>query len=108
GDPMMRGRFFAWVFAAATVLVACDNPLETDPTAEIPADDAIKTGADVRLAVRGIYDALQEDELYNRDLLAFPELYADNLRFTGTFTSDGQVGNRNITPTNVAIRDAWR
>ena len=103
----MQVRHTLWVFVAAALLAACDSPLETNPTAQIPADDALRTGADIRLAVRGIYDALQEDELYNRDLVAYPELYADNLRFTGTFTTDGQVGNRNISPTNSAIHDAW-
>lgn len=94
--------------ALAALLGACDTPLDTDPTDAVPADEALQSARDVALAVNGIYDALQQTSLYDRELTAFPEMYADNVDFTGTFTSDGEVANRNIRPANTAIRNMWR
>lgn len=106
----MKMRMFRWAAVAAFFAVAaCDGPLDIDPTSSIPSDQALKNAREIALAVNGAYSILKEDALYSRELTAYPELYADNLTFTGTYAStDGQVGNRNIRPANVAIRNAWR
>src|SRR5690606_9752901 len=36
-----------------------------------------------------------------------PDLYADNLEFTGTFQTDREVATRNISTSNTQIRDTW-
>jgi hypothetical protein len=106
----MKLRYFRWATLAAFLAVAaCDSPLDIDPTSSIPTDEALKTAREVRTAVVGTYEALQASALYSRELTVYPELYADNLEFTGTYTTtDGQVANRNIFATNVAIRNMWR
>jgi starch-binding outer membrane protein, SusD/RagB family len=112
----MRLRYIA-LAAAAAMLAGCDDsPLDTNPTAQIDAEAAITNARGVELAVNGAYRALQyrlstattqAQGSYSRDLLVYPELYADNLDFTGTFTTDGQVGQRDVSASNVAIRDLW-
>jgi hypothetical protein len=102
----MRLKHLGW-FAAAAVLAACDAPLDTDPTASIPDDGALTTANNLRAAIRGAYDSFDTDALYNRELTAYPDLYADNLSFTGTFTTDQQVALRQLSPTNGAIANAW-
>lgn len=92
---------------AALAIAACDTPLDVDPTASIPSDNAFKNAREVELGVNGIYDAFQSSALYGRDITVYPEMYADNLDFTGTYTTDGEVANRNIRPDNVAIADHW-
>lgn len=93
--------------AMAAMLAACDSPLETTPTTAIPSDEALTTARGIELAVTGAYSTLQDGSLYGRELTVYPELYADNLRFTGTFGTDGEVGNRNVTADNGAILGVW-
>jgi hypothetical protein len=102
----MRLKHLGW-FAAVAVLAACDTPLDTDPTASIPDDGALTTANNVRAAIRGAYDSFDTDALYNRELTAYPDLYADNLSFTGTFATDQQVALRQISPTNGSIATPW-
>ena len=98
----------------AALLAACEGPLNVDPTDSIPADQ-LKTAEDIALALNGAYDGLQYagrggayiDGTYTRNLVVFPDMYADNLRFTGTYTSDQQVANKAITASNVAMEDLW-
>ena len=70
---------------------ACDQPLEVDPDSQIPFEEALDSPEEVASGVRGIYDAMQADGGYNRNLLVYPDLYADNLAFTGTFDTDAEV-----------------
>jgi hypothetical protein len=102
----MKLRYFAGI-AAVALFAACDGPLDVNPTAEIP-DGGYNDARSVQLGVTGAYAPLKQSALYSRELTTFPELYADNLEWTGTYTTDGEVGNRNIFPANSAIQSAWR
>lgn len=96
--------------AAAVLFAGCEGPLDTTPTDAIGSDEALTTARGIELAVTGAYRSLQDDEsgsLYGRELTVYPELYADNLRFTGTFSTDAEVANRNLSASNVAIETAW-
>lgn len=90
--------------AATALLAACDSALVTDPTASIDAETAIGNARGVELALNGAYRSLQGED---RERIAFPDLYADNLDFTGTFQSDREFSLRNVTPTNGELLDLW-
>jgi starch-binding outer membrane protein, SusD/RagB family len=98
----MRIRYL--VVAAAVTLAACDSPLVTEPTASIDAETALDNARGIELALNGAYRSLQ---FGSREHVAFPDLYADNLDFTGTFQTDREFGLRNISPTNGALTDGW-
>lgn len=102
----MRKRAI-WCVAAAVVLAACDSPLDTNPTASIDSDVALTTPRGIQLGLNGAYRALQSGNLWGNVQMVYPDLYADNLRFTGTFQTDREVGNRNVSSSNVQIRDSW-
>jgi starch-binding outer membrane protein, SusD/RagB family len=93
---------------AGLVFAACDEPLDVDPRASIPLDDALTNARAVAAATNGLYDSFQYDGLYSRELIVYPEMYADNVTVRGTFTTDREVGARNILPSNIAILAAWR
>jgi starch-binding outer membrane protein, SusD/RagB family len=102
----MRNTVFA--VAAAVLLAACDSPLVTDPTASIDAETALTTARGVELGLNGAYRSLQTGQAYyDRDLLAYPDLYADNLDFTGTFQTDREVSLRNVATNNGNVLGAW-
>ena len=104
---MIKTRTVAWVAAAAVMSAACDSPLDTDPTASIDAETALSTPRGIELGLNGAYRSLQPGDLYGVNLMVYPDLYADNLDFTGTFQTDREVAQRNISPTNGAVLDMW-
>lgn len=102
----MRHRYLALLAVAAT-FAACDSALTTDPTASIDAGEALTTARGVELALTGAYRSFQTTALYNQEVTVTPEMYADNLDFTGTFQTHQEVNQRDIRPDNVGIRDMW-
>lgn len=102
----MKTRVFSWV-ALVAALTACDSPLQTDPTASIDAGSALTTKRGVNLALNGAYRSTLTSALWARDELVYPDLYADNLDFTGTFQTDREVSLRNVTSANGDIREMW-
>jgi hypothetical protein len=99
---------FLGLVAAAALLAGCDDPLNPTPQQNIPQQEALDTPEEIRVATNAMYDAFQTcDGGYCRNLLIFPDLYADNLRFTGTYTTDREVGTHNVKADNGAISGIW-
>ncbi|MBR9990342.1 MAG: RagB/SusD family nutrient uptake outer membrane protein [Gemmatimonadetes bacterium] len=103
---MIKTRTMAWV-AAAAVLAACDSPLDTNPTASIDAETALSTPRGIELGLNGAYRSIQGGSLYGVNLMVYPDMYADNLDFTGTFQTDREVAQRVINPTNGSVLNIW-
>jgi hypothetical protein len=99
-------RYLKWI-AVAGLVAACDSPLDTDPTASIDAAGALTTQRGIELALNGAYRSLQSGSLYARVELAFPDMYTDNLNYTGTFTGDREVSIRAILPSNGEVGGIW-
>jgi len=94
---------------AAGLLAACDSPLDTNPSASIPADEALDTPEELAVAVNGLYDAYQDNGIdFNRNLVIYPELYADNLDFFDTYVTDEEVYGRDVNATNGGVAGIWR
>jgi starch-binding outer membrane protein, SusD/RagB family len=104
---MMKFARIASAFALVSVLGACDGLLDVNPRASVPREEALDEPDEIAAAVRGIYSALQADGAYDRSLVVYPDLFTDNLEFTGTFASDREFGNRNVLPTNTALPGIW-
>lgn len=95
------------LLAGLLLLAACDQPLDVNPTTAIPHEEALNTPQKISAGVRGIYDALQQDGAYNRNLIVFPDLFTDNLDFTGTFDTDAEVDDGLVTAANGAVSGIW-
>ena len=104
----MKLIYLPALFAAATLVAACDGPLDVNPTSQVPAEEALDEASEVAAAVRGIYSALQSEGAYDRDHVVYPDLYADNLDFTGTYAKDREVYNRSVTPSNTGVSGIWQ
>ncbi|HEX6132442.1 MAG TPA: RagB/SusD family nutrient uptake outer membrane protein [Longimicrobiales bacterium] len=96
-----------WCVAAAAFLAACDSPLDTNPTASIDADEALTTQRGIELGLNGAYRGLQDGDLYGNVHMVYPDLYVDNLEFTGTFQTDREVFLRNISTSNTQVLNTW-
>jgi hypothetical protein len=102
----MKIRHIACI-AAALVVGACDSPLDVDPTASIDSGTALSTPRGIELGVNGAYRMLQDGDLYGLEEMVFPDLYADNLDFTGTFQTHREVSLRQIPTSNGAVLAHW-
>jgi starch-binding outer membrane protein, SusD/RagB family len=94
--------------ALGLVIAACDSPLDTTPTTEVDAETALRTGAAIQQAVLGAYRGLASGDLYSREQVVQPDLYADNLDFTGTFQTDREYAEHNVTTANGTNEDIWQ
>ena len=103
---IIHKRYFAWL-AAAALVAACDSPLDVEPTASIDSETALSDPRGIELGVNGAYRSLQHGDLYGLEEMVFPDLYADNLDFSGTFQTHREVGLRNITTSNGANFNHW-
>jgi hypothetical protein len=92
---------------AAALAAACDSPLDTNPTASIDAETALNTPRGVELALTGAYQSLQSGSLWSRDGVVYPDLYADNLDFTGTFQTDRSVSLRDVPASSGVVSGIW-
>lgn len=104
----MRFKMIALVAGAALLGGACDEPLDVNPRASVPSDQALETAEEVQAAVYGLYDGLQQsDGAYGRNAVVYPDLWADVLDFTGTYQTDREVDQHTVTSSNVALSDIW-
>jgi tetratricopeptide (TPR) repeat protein len=93
---------------AAGLLAACDSPLDTNPSASVPSNEALDTPEELAVAVNGLYDAYQDNGIdFNRNVMIYPELYADNLDFFDTYVTDEEVYGRDVQPTNGGVAGIW-
>jgi starch-binding outer membrane protein, SusD/RagB family len=102
----MKTRLMALIFASLAV-AACDDQLNVNPVQSVPSDDALSNLRGLQTAITGAYTTLTSGNTYGRNLPAYADLYADNLTFTGTFTTDQEVGLRNITAPNGNVTAIW-
>ncbi|MFN4147671.1 MAG: RagB/SusD family nutrient uptake outer membrane protein [Runella sp.] len=72
----------ALALSALLTLGACERNLEVKPRLAVDLGLAYNSPEALRAALNGVYDVLQGDIQYGRDLLAIPEALADNGRAT--------------------------
>lgn len=64
-------------------LTACNKLLEVEPKQSIDSNTALSSEEAINAALNGAYSRLREVGMYGRDLIAIPELLADNATNTG-------------------------
>ncbi|MBP6979383.1 MAG: RagB/SusD family nutrient uptake outer membrane protein [Lentimicrobiaceae bacterium] len=95
------------LIAGALILGSCNDLLDIEPTDAISDADAIKDKTGVNRAVTGAYNALQQTGSYGRYLVIVEDLAADNLKWSGTTQSYGQIDDNQIPAENTIIDGIW-
>ncbi len=72
--------FFGVIFL--TALSGCEGIIDVEPVLSVSDETALNTGEGINSVLISAYDGLQRGDLYNRDMIAFPEALADNLETT--------------------------
>ncbi|HNS17003.1 MAG TPA: RagB/SusD family nutrient uptake outer membrane protein [Bacteroidales bacterium] len=96
-----------FLIAGALVLGSCNDLLDIEPTDAISDTEAIKDKTGVNRAVTGAYNALQQTGSYGRYLVIVEDLAADNLKWSGTTQSYGQIDNNQIPADNTLVDGIW-
>lgn len=87
----------AIVIATLTiVLSSCEKLLEINPKQSIDANEALTSKESITASTNGVYARLREVSLYGRDLIAIPDVLADN-------TLNTLAGNRLVREWNNEI-----
>jgi hypothetical protein len=85
---ILGSMLFAFAF-----LSGCKDMIETKPTEQIEADQALNSKGNIESATYGAYAILRHVNLYGRDLLVFGDALADNTLHTNVSTSLFSVYN---------------
>jgi starch-binding outer membrane protein, SusD/RagB family len=75
---MMFNKIAIAAMLAGTMLISCENQIETTPTLLIPAETALNTREEISASIVTMYAIFKSPRLYGRDLIALPEALADN------------------------------
>ncbi|SDZ88031.1 RagB/SusD family nutrient uptake outer membrane protein [Pedobacter hartonius] len=86
---------------------SCKKTLDQQPQAALDAGTAFTTRQGIEAGIIGAYDGLQQTGYMTLSYLIFPDLYADNLTWTGTFPTWSQVFNKTIQADNTDINTIW-
>lgn len=93
----MKKIAHAILIATLTIVMnSCEKMLEINPRHAIDAGDALTSEAALTAATNGVYARLREVSLYGRDLIAIPDVLADN-------TINTLAGNRLVREWNNEI-----
>ena len=93
-------------FSMAT-FSGCEKVLEVEPTTAIEFGEAITNYTTLERASLGAYSAFQDDDYYGLSYLLYQDLYADNLTFSGTYSTHREVASRAINTSNLQIANTW-
>lgn len=99
-------KYFIYTLLGGTI-ASCDV-LDHAPVNEVESGVALTDSTSVHLALAGMYDGLQTVDLYALRYLYYQDVYADNMRFQGSWTTDNEVNSRRINPTNLQMAETWR
>jgi hypothetical protein len=103
----MKKKFLYIILPALLVSTACRKQLDQQPQASLDASIGYTTKSGVEAGVVGVYDGLQQSGYMSLNFLIYPDMYADNIQWTGTFPTWSQVYNKTILPDNTDIATIW-
>ena len=96
-------RFISVLIASLLLVSACEEPLNIEPQQSLPIDVPLSTLEGLEAAVIGGYNALQDVDLGEGNLVIFPDIYADNVRFVGSFPSVQDIATQQVTALNAEV-----
>lgn len=88
-------------------LSGCDILEQQQPQAELAPEQVWVDNSSVQAALTGAYSALQSANYYGLRHWAFAGMAADEISWTGTFPSFGQIANRQVLADNVEWNNLW-
>ncbi|MCH7411040.1 RagB/SusD family nutrient uptake outer membrane protein [Belliella sp. DSM 111904] len=95
------------VLSSAAILSSCDLLERQQPQAQLAPEQVWVDNSSVRAAIIGAYSSLQSANSYGLRHWAFAGLAADEISWTGTFPTFGQIDQRQVLANNVEWSNLW-
>lgn len=103
----MKKQFIYILALMSTLTFSCTKVLDQLPQTALDANQAFTTRSGIEAGIIGVYNSLQSGNYYGLRYWALSDMYADNIRHTGTFPSFAQFFNRSLLADNVEITNIW-
>ena len=101
---MKRALLLMLLFSVAWV--GCDV-LEQEPQAEISDENAFNNAKGAQAALAGLYDQLQDDFYYGRQLQIIGDVSSDIAQSIGTWDFYREMDTYQVGTTNLEVRNFW-
>jgi tetratricopeptide (TPR) repeat protein len=93
---------------AACVITSCTKTVDDiAPVNLIDENAAVTDSVTVERSILGTYSALQSGNYYGLSYLMYQDLYADNITFSGTFTTHAEFAAKTINASNLQVLSTW-
>jgi starch-binding outer membrane protein, SusD/RagB family len=104
---MKATKIYISILLLIPFVSGCEKILNVEPTTSLNSQGVISNKATATGAVRGMYHTLQSASYYGQLVLVWGDLASDNLRHSGTFTTDQEVDANDVLPSNVSMQNVW-
>ena len=105
----MKNKIFALLLTGSVLVFGCKKPLDVQPVQSIDESVALKTNADVQVALVGSYSDMGAADLYGGRVYVNTELLGNSneISWSGTFQGLTQIFNKAIPIDNGFISNTW-
>lgn len=105
----MKNKIFALLLTGSVLVFGCKKPLDVQPLQSIDESVALKTNADVQVALVGSYSDMGAADLYGGRVYVNTELLGNSneISWAGTFQGLTQIFNKAIPIDNGFISNTW-
>jgi hypothetical protein len=103
----MKNNILYIFLALSIAFTSCEDALQVTPRDAVDASQLITNANSAAVAVNGMYDQLQDDDIFGLHYIMVPDLLADNTKHSGTFTSYREIDDNDILSDNVDITTTW-
>jgi len=105
----MKNKIFALLLTGSVLVFGCKKPLDVQPVQSIDESVALKTNADVQVALVGSYSDMGAADLYGGRVYVNTELLGNSneISWAGTFQGLTQIFNKAIPIDNGFVSNTW-
>lgn len=87
--------------------IACEDSLDTTPFQSLDEDEVFTTLLGFENAITGVYDGLQDADVYGANVVQNAELKTQYITWGGSFTSYSEVASKSMTTVNAESTRLW-
>ena len=103
----IRTVFVALLAVGLIGLTACDQTIEKTPEQDVPPDQVFSDVAGAEAALNAAYDGLQQNDVFGGFPVMAADFTADNVVFSGSFTSWNNAENFNVSADHGPTEGLW-
>ncbi len=103
----MRNNILYIFLTLSIAFTSCEDVLQVSPRDAVDASQLITNANSAGVAINGMYDQLQDDDIFGLHYMMMPDLLSDNMLHSGTFTSYREMDDNDMLAGNVDVGTTW-